>query len=148
VRVEIRLFDGVRKRRVVLFPGSTCDPAFPRHRVPAAVATAVLVPRQGTDAKPMSVTRRVQKYIPGNSSLSVEDMFPFDDHEDNAARFSKLRILDVAMRMYELEFTQSVEKRVGMEAGSGLLPEVQRHGGGGEEAAGERLDEDLVAARF
>jgi hypothetical protein len=142
VRVEIRIFDGVRKRRVILFPGATCDPEFPRDVAGGRVVNAVLVPRPGSGATAVNVTRRVQKYIPGNAALAADDMFPFDDHEDNADRFSKLRILDMGMRAHELLL---LEKRIGVQAGGGLLSEVQGDGGGGEETAGERLDEDLVA---
>ena len=74
-RLEIRLlFQGTRKRRVVLYPGSPCDPAFPplaRH----IVVSATLVPSaDDPDARPVDVTSRVQKYV-GNSLRSPTHMF-------------------------------------------------------------------------
>jgi hypothetical protein len=99
-RVEIRIMDNQKKRRILLYPGNDYDPSFPQ---PARriVISARMMPRPGTGAACMDVTRRVQKYI-GNTLRNVHDMFPFDDHEDNAERFSHLRIIDLAFSVTDV----------------------------------------------
>ena len=97
-RLEIRLIAKGRKRRVVLYPGDLCDPEFPPH-AHAIVIQALFVAKK--HATSMDVTRRVQKYL-GNDLRSVHDMFPFDDHTDNAERFSHVRIIDLGMTVKDL----------------------------------------------
>lgn len=90
-RVEVRLVNGTKKRRVVLYPGDPCDPTFP-DPVTKVIIHACLVPR--ADATAMDVTRRVQKYM-GNPLRDVRHMFPFDDHTDNMQRFESIRVVDI-----------------------------------------------------
>jgi len=99
-RVEIRLVEGARKRRVVLYPGDLCDPTFPQPPRRVIVA-ARLIARQNTDASTMDITKRVQKYI-GNPLKSIHDMFPFDDHADNVQRFTHVRIIDLLLTLVDV----------------------------------------------
>ena len=106
-RLEIRLLENGKKRRVVLYPGMTCDPAFPPPPK-QIIVTAQLMPRPsetaGEQATPMNVTARVQKYL-GNSLRTVHHMFPFDDHQDNAERFSHVRAIDLSFRVSDAPLT-------------------------------------------
>lgn len=99
VKLEIRVQQGDAKWRVVLFPGMMCNPDFVKPKF--SIVRATLMPRHD-DATAMDVTRRIRKYVPGNSVLAVRDMFPFDDHEDNAERFRSLVLMDMRMRVFEL----------------------------------------------
>ena len=99
-RLEIRVVRKGKKRRVVLYPGDLCDPEFPppqKH----IVINARLLPRSHVGATAVDVTTRVQKYM-GNTLKSVHHMFPWDDHDDNAARFEMVRIIDLSMRVTDL----------------------------------------------
>ena len=98
-RLEIRIVAKGRKRRVVLYPGDLCDTDFPTH-AHAIVIQALFVAKE--HATSMNVTKRVQKYL-GNDLRSVHDMFPFDDHTDNADRFSHVRVVDLGMTVKDLE---------------------------------------------
>lgn len=73
-RVEIRLLDKMTKRRVVLYPGDTCDPAFPRTRT----APLILVQLIGRTCKNVNVTGRVQKYEYQKLRYPTH-MFPFEE---------------------------------------------------------------------
>lgn len=100
-RLEIRLRDGQRKRRIVLYPGMPCDPSFP----PLArnfVISAVLMPREG--AEPVDVTSRVQKYV-GNALRSAMHMFPFDDPDALCQRFSGIKMVDFTMSVVDAPFS-------------------------------------------
>ena len=100
-RVELRLVDCGRKRRVLLYPGDLLDPAFPPPPR-KVVINARLLPRPGVPGvRGMDVTKRVQKYV-GNDLRTVHDMFPFDDHEDNTERFSHVRVIDLAMTVTDV----------------------------------------------
>jgi hypothetical protein len=99
-RLEIRLVCGSKKRRVVLYPGTPCDPKFPPPQK-QVVVNARLLPRPHVGATAVDVTKRVQKYM-GNTLKSVHHMFPFDDHDDDAERFGTLRIIDLSMRVTDL----------------------------------------------
>ena len=99
-RLEIRLVEGYRKRRVVVYPGEILDTDFPISQRPL-VMSAQLVPVAGSGATGMNVTRRIQKYL-GNDLRSAHDMFPFDDAEDNAQRFSHVRILNLALTIVDM----------------------------------------------
>lgn len=99
-RLEIRVVRAGKKRRVVLYPGMPCDPEFP-DPPKIVVINARLLPRPHVGATAVDVTTRVQKYM-GNVLQSVHHMFPFDDHEDDAARFGTLRIIDLSMRVTDL----------------------------------------------
>jgi hypothetical protein len=99
-RLEIRLVQNGKKRRVVLYPGDPCDPEFPpppKH----VIINARLIPRNSVGASSVDVTTRVQKYV-GNSLRCVSHMFPFDDHEDNARRFSHVHVFDLGMKVTHL----------------------------------------------
>jgi hypothetical protein len=99
-RLEIRLVQNGKKRRVVLYPGDPCDPEFPpppKH----VIVNARLMPIKDSEASSMDVTRRVQKYV-GNSLRCVSHMFPFDDHEDNVQRFSHVHVFDLGMKVTHL----------------------------------------------
>lgn len=96
-RLELRLVQRGKKRRVVLYPGMTCDPAFPEPEK-RVIINAALIPRPSVGATVVDVTKRVQKYM-GNTLKSVHHMFPFDDHDDNAERFACLRTIDLAMKV-------------------------------------------------
>lgn len=96
-RLEIRLFERGRKRRVLLHPGDSCDPSFElpdeqRQRV----VYAILVPEKDSDARVVDVTKRVQKYI-HNRLNDATDMFPFDDPDDLRARFAYVRVTDLRL---------------------------------------------------
>jgi hypothetical protein len=86
-RVEFRIVDNGKKRRAVLYPGTPCDPEFPMPRV--VIVNATLVPQ--SDAKPVDVTNRVQKYI-GNP-MPAAHMFPFDDPDALQERWKHMRVL-------------------------------------------------------
>ena len=58
VKLEIRVQQGFKKWRVVVFPGAELDVGFDKPSM--AVVHAVLIPNEGATA--MDVTRRVQKY--------------------------------------------------------------------------------------
>lgn len=97
-RMEIRLREGCKKRRVVLYPGTMCDPTFPQPPR-CVVVNARLMPKPG--AKPVDVTARVQKYV-GNTLRDINHMFPFDDKDDNTDRFSHVRIIDLALTLIDI----------------------------------------------
>lgn len=103
-RLEIRLIHKKQKRRVVLYPGTPCDPEFPLPQK-LVVINARLLPRPHVGSYAVDVTKRVQKYM-GNTLHSVHHMFPFDDHEDDAARFGLLRIIDLSMHVTDLEIEE------------------------------------------
>lgn len=95
-RVEVRYtFRGRKYRKVLRQP----DLAFewpialtPRFVVP--VLSAELIPLGDHVAK-IDITKRYFKYAGPEKTLTLtraRDMFPFDDHEDNAARFRGVRI--------------------------------------------------------
>lgn len=101
-RLEIRLLDHGKKRRVVLYPGMYCDTAFPppvRHRY----LIAQLTPRDSTKASPVNVMRRVEKYV-GNDLQSAHHMFPFDDWEDNEERFSGVVTMTLDFKVNKLDW--------------------------------------------
>jgi hypothetical protein len=107
-RLEIRLVQGSKKRRVVLYPGMSCDPSFP----PSAryiVINALLVPApDADDATPVDVTSRVQKYV-GNTLRSPMHMFPFDDPDELQRRFRGVKMLDLAMSVVDVPFPPSTD---------------------------------------
>ena len=108
-RLEIRLIQHGKKRRVVLYPGDPCDPEFPpppRH----VIINARLIPIKDSGASSMDVTMRVQKYV-GNSLRCTSHMFPFDDHEDNAQRFSHVQVFDLGMKVTHLPLMKEPEER-------------------------------------
>lgn len=105
-RLEIRYeLQGKKYRRIVRGPLHDLDllgtDIFPR------ILLARLLPRDGSDAVEVNITSRVAKYAgPDRSFVNVRltDLFPFDDHEDNATRFACLRILDASFRVWDIPF--------------------------------------------
>lgn len=98
-RLEIRILEKGKKRRVVLYPGTPCDPEFPL-KTKHVIVSAVMIPKfEGV--KPVDVTTRVQKYI-GNSMASVGHMFPFDDPDALGERWSGIRLLDLTMSVVDV----------------------------------------------
>jgi len=103
-RLEIRLIQHGKKRRVVLYPEDSCDPEFPPPPRQVIInARLMAIPESG--ATSMDVTGRVQKYV-GNTLRCVSHMFPFDDHEDNAQRFSHVHVFDLGMKVTHLPLIQ------------------------------------------
>ena len=103
-RLEIRLIQDGKKRRVVLYTGDPCDPEFPPPPR-QVIINARLIPKPESGATSMDVTSRVQKYV-GNTLRCVSHMFPFDDHEDNAQRFSHVHVFDLGMKVTHLSLIQ------------------------------------------
>ena len=106
LRVEVRYRVGGNKFRMVLRPGDECVfPPPPRARgFPLAVLAASL--HGGVD---VDVTRRVLKYQGATrdfhgTHVTVRDMFPFDDHDDNAHRYSALQIVDTLARVRSIPY--------------------------------------------
>ena len=106
-RVEVRLVDpDGTKRRVLLYPGDACeDPTFPPPDRFAArqplrrVVHAMLVGMPGIAS--MNIYSRARKYS-GTRVRDAHHMFPFDDHEDNATRFSCVRVMYLDMTVEEM----------------------------------------------
>jgi hypothetical protein len=110
-KAELRCRYGDRKCRVILRPGDTLtwpppydlDPSHHIHvvRAPQGVLSATLLANPKVPgARDVDVTRRVQKYAGFNhdyhgTTVRVRDIFPMDDHDDNAERFLGLRIIDL-----------------------------------------------------
>lgn len=77
----------------------------------ARILSARLLPfPDGTlGAQPVDVTSRIQKCAGpnrdfGGGTVTVRDAFPFDDHDDNAARFRCIRILDASFKMWDVPY--------------------------------------------
>lgn len=119
-RVEVRYTMRHKKYRMVLRPGDACawppyaEPAAPVCRVPRGVLSARLQGPPGS-AIDTDVTARVLKYqgpkgdFHAGLGLTVRlwDMFPFDDHGDNALRFTHLRIIDTGARVLDLPYDKN-----------------------------------------
>jgi hypothetical protein len=104
-RLEIRILQNQRKRRVVLYPGTPCDPEFPV-QTKAVIVNATLMPRAADpDAKRVDVTKRVRKYA-GNALQSISHMFPFDDPDDIMERWSHIRMLDLTMSVVDVPISR------------------------------------------
>lgn len=92
-RLEVRYVCRGQKNRIVLRPGDALsEEAFVW--CPREVVYAQLLARQS--ARSMDVTARVAKYAGSDGAfrgVHVHDMFPFDDHDDNALRFHSLWVL-------------------------------------------------------
>lgn len=117
-RVELRYVFRNKRYRMVLRPGDACifppyesDASEPRCRLPKGVLSARLQgpPGSGIDH---DVTSRVLKYQGPRGDfhsglglrVRLQDMFPFDDHSDNGARFTHLRVLDTMARVHDLSY--------------------------------------------
>lgn len=108
VRLEVRYRMQGRKFRMVLRPGDTCVfPPRPGKFANLCVLAASL--RCKTGALDIDVTPRVLKYQGPKrdfhgTRITVRDMFPFDDHDDNATRFSHLKVVDSFARTTEIPY--------------------------------------------
>lgn len=121
-RVEVRYTFRHKKYRMVLHPGDACafppytEAAAPACRLPKGVLSARLQGRLGSGID-TDVTARVMKYQGPRGDfhaglglhVRMHDMFPFDDHADNSARFSHLRIMDTAARLHDLPYADNPE---------------------------------------
>lgn len=101
VRLEVRYSYQGSKYRMVLRPGDACafPPPLPTAFRPSVIAAALLGGTVNVD-----VTRRVIKYQGASKDfhgtrVTVRDMFPFDDHDDNSERFTHMRLIDSNARM-------------------------------------------------
>jgi hypothetical protein len=100
-RIEIRYTFRGQKYRVVYRHDDEVDFPLKRsmHLVIAPRVTSACLVRKA-DGKHIDVTDRVRKYLGPDRDfhskhglyVRVQDMFPFDDHDDNAERFETLAI--------------------------------------------------------
>lgn len=116
-RVEARYVFRHKKYRMILRPGDASpfpmytEPSAPACRLPKGVLSARLQGPAGSDID-CDVTKRVFKYQGPRGDfhsglglvVKIRDMFPFDDHADNAARFSHLRIIDTCARIRDIPY--------------------------------------------
>lgn len=116
-RVELRYVFRHKRYRMVLRPGDSCqfppyqDASAPACRLPKGVLSARLQGPVGSGID-CDVTARVLKYQGPRGDfhaglglrVALHDMFPFDDHADNAARFTHLRVLDTMARVHDLPY--------------------------------------------
>lgn len=116
-RAELRYVFRNKKYRMVLRPGDRCtfppyhEPSAPACRLPKGVLSARLQGPVGSGID-CDVTSRVLKYQGPRGDfhaglglrVRLQDMFPFDDHADNATRFTHLRILDTYARVHDLPY--------------------------------------------
>lgn len=116
-RAEVRYTYRHKKYRMVLRRGDRCtfppyaEPSGPTCRLPKGVLSARLQGPLGSDID-CDVTRRVLKYQGPRGDfhaglglrVRLHDMFPFDDHADNAARFTHLRVLDTMARVRDVSY--------------------------------------------
>ena len=112
VRVEVRYSVRGQKFRMVLRRGDTC--AFPpvaRRASLSCFPLTVLAASLHGDVD-VDVTRRVLKYQGAakdfhGTRVTVRDLFPFDDHDDNAERFRCLRVIDSWARVTLIPYTST-----------------------------------------
>jgi hypothetical protein len=103
LRVEVRYRQGDGKFRMVLRPGDRC--VFPPPRRARGFPLTVLAASLRGNDLDVDVTHRVLKYAGATrdfhgTRVTVRDMFPFDDHDDNAQRFKHLRVIDSLARVH------------------------------------------------
>ena len=127
-RVEVRYVLGGQKYRMVLRPGDAC--VFPPYGdddddAPAGTGTGrgvspprgVLAAALVGENRETDVTSRVRKYQGPRGDFHaglglktrVKDMFPFDDHDDNARRYHTLRVIDAAARVAHFDYAAAVD---------------------------------------
>ena len=101
----------LREKDILDFP--PYDPAEPRCPFPKGIISARLLnPEKSVDH---DVTARVVKYQGPKGDfhaglgayVRVQDMFPFDDQVDNAARFKVLRVMDVTGRVRDFSYADN-----------------------------------------
>ena len=113
-RAEVRYMYRNKKYRIVLRRGDRLPPFDANDhvcRLPKGILSARLQGPVGSDID-CDVTSRVLKYqgpscdFHAGKGLRVllQDMFPFDDHADNAERFTHLRLVDVLGRIADLSY--------------------------------------------
>jgi len=124
-RMEVRYMFRHKKYRMVLRHGDVCtfppyqDSAAPACRLPKGVLSARLQGPRGSDID-CDVTTRVLKYQGPRGDfhaglglkVRLQDMFPFDDQADNAARFTHLRVLDTMARVLDMPYGDNPEVSV------------------------------------
>lgn len=117
-RVEVRYVFRHKKYRMVLHQGDACsfspysEPSTPACRLPKGVLSARLQGPPGSKVD-TDVTTRVMKYQGPRGDfhaglglrVQLHEMFPFDDHADNASRFSHLRLMDTMARLHDLPYS-------------------------------------------
>lgn len=132
-KVEIRCTYGGHKYRIVARPNDTLvwpppldeEAKFHFHnmRGPRGILSATLIGNKEVGARDMDVTRRVQKYAGlsndyHNTTVHVKDLFPMDDHDDNAERFIGVRIMDIrpdiglGVNTYSYKENEIVNKKI------------------------------------
>ena len=101
----------LREKDVLDFP--PYDPAEPRCPMPRGIISARLL--NSEKDVDYDVTSRVVKYQGPKGDfhaglgayVRVQDMFPFDDQADNAARFKVLRVMDVTGRVRDFPYADN-----------------------------------------
>ena len=110
-RMEIRLVHMYQKRRLVLYPGDKLDVTFPKtHLSRNIVMDARLVPRPDTDAAPVDILRRVQKYHGLSHLKCASHLFPYDDPDQLGERFSHVVSMDMFFKRHHLPFHMTERK--------------------------------------
>ena len=116
-KIEVRYTVGARKYRIVIREND--DVKLPIRKelglMRPRIISASLV-RKDTGEE-YDVTKRICKYFGQNNDFNsgkglrifVHDMFPFDDHEDNAERISVLRLCMTNGNAYEFDYEKNEE---------------------------------------
>lgn len=125
LRVEVRYVYRGAKYRAVLRPGDDAEAVLPPGAAgagggllaPPRVVSARLQGPPGSDDVDRDVTARVRKYQgPARDfhgwGVRLHDMFPFEDHDDDARVYSHLRIVDARARVTDLDYASN--PRVGL----------------------------------
>ena len=116
-KIEIRYMVHGRKYRIVVRDNENVH--FPIRKelgLKKPTITSASLVRKDTEEE-YDVTKRVQKYFGQNNDfnsglglkLFVQDLFPFDDHEDNAERFCDLYICMSDGRKYYFDYGKNEE---------------------------------------
>lgn len=112
-RLEIRYELRGKKYRAVVRPGNVLELMAPVNA--PRLLSARLMPRPETDANIVDVTTRALKYA-GTSrtfdNVRMCDLFPFDDHDDNATRFACIRFIDATFRCWDVPYDLSENREV------------------------------------
>ncbi len=110
VRVEVRYRARGQKYRMVLRHGDVC--VFPPVRRPLTMFPLTVLAASLHGELDVDVTRRVLKYQGATrdfhgTRVTVRDLFPFDDHDDNAERFEHLRVIDSWARVTAVPYAST-----------------------------------------
>lgn len=134
-RLEIRYEFRHKKYRMVLRRGDACElPPYadvPVCRLPKGVLSARLQGPKGSDIN-ADVTARVLKYQGPKGDFHaglglaprLRDMFPFDDHVDNALRFSHLRVIDTTARIVDIPYASNPDMRAALQPACDASPDA------------------------